>query len=91
MIAIIFTSFVKEENREAFLPVAKRHAALSLKDAGCVRFDVLAPTGDEIKFIEIWESQEALDAHAKRSAAGKEGPEMNALRYAKKMETYTIL
>lgn len=91
MIAVLFTSFVKKENQEAFIPVAKAHAALSLKDKGCVRFDVLEPNGDEIKFVEIWESPECLDAHAKRSAAGKEAPQMNALRYNKHMETHTIL
>lgn len=91
MIVILFTSFVKKENQEAFLPVAKRHAELSLLDAGCVRFDVLSPAGEEIKFLEIWESQDALDAHAKRAASGEEGPKMNALRYDKKMEKYSVL
>ena len=55
MIAIIFTSYVKKENQDAFLIPAKRHAELSKKDVGCVRFDVLSPCGDEVKFIEIWE------------------------------------
>lgn len=91
MIAIVFTSYVKSENQEAFLPVAKKHAALSLKDAGCIRFDVLSPVGDEVKFIEMWENQDCLDAHAKRSASGEEAPKMNALRYDKKMEKYTVL
>ncbi len=91
MIAIIFTSYVKKENQDAFLIPAKRHADLSKKDVGCIRFDVLSPEGEEVKFIEIWESQACLDAHAKRSAAGKEAPEMNALRYDKKMEKYEII
>lgn len=91
MIAVLFTSFVKKENQEAFLPVAKKHAELSLKDDGCVRFDVLSPVGDEVKFIEIWESESCLDAHAKRAAGGEEAPKMNALRYDKKMEKYDIL
>ena len=91
MIAVLFTSFVKQENQEAFLPIAKKHAELSLKDGGCVRFDVLSPAGEEIKFVEIWESQADLDAHAKRAAGGEEGPKMNALRYDKKMEKYDIL
>ncbi len=91
MIAIIFTSSVKKENQEAFLAVAKTHAALSLKDKGCIRFDVLSPDGDDIKFIEIWENQDCLDMHAKRSSCGEEAPKMNALRYAKKMENHIIL
>ena len=91
MLAIIFTSYVRKENQDAFLIPAKRHADLSKKDVGCIRFDVLSPEGEEIKFIEIWESQACLDAHAKRSAAGKEAPEMNALRYDKKMEKYEII
>ena len=91
MLAIIFTSYVRKENQDAFLIPAKRHADLSKKDVGCIRFDMLSPEGEEIKFIEIWESQACLDAHAKRSAAGKEAPEMNALRYDKKMEKYEII
>ena len=91
MLAIVFKSYVKKENQAAFLPVAKRHAELSKKDAGCVRFDVLAPVGEEIGFIEIWESEDCLAAHAKRSAAGEEAPKMNALRYDKRMEKYEIL
>lgn len=91
MLAIIFTSYVRKENQDAFLIPAKRHANLSKKDVGCIRFDVLSPEGEEVKFIEIWESQACLDAHAKRSAAGKEAPEMNALRYDKKMEKYEII
>ena len=91
MLAIIFTSYVRKENQDAVLIPAKRHADLSKKDVGCIRFDVLSPEGEEVKFIEIWESQACLDAHAKRSAAGKEAPEMNALRYDKKMEKYEII
>ena len=91
MIAVLFTGFVKAENQEEYLKVAKAHAALSLKDAGCVRFDVLEPRGEEVRFVEIWESRECLDAHAKRSASGKEAPEMNRLRYGKQMDVFSIL
>lgn len=91
MIAVLFSGFVKKENQEEYLAAAKAHAALSLKDKGCVRFDVLAPDGEEIRFVEIWESRECLDAHAKRTAAGKEAPVMGALRYQKDMRVYDIL
>ena len=91
MIAVIFTSWVSAENQSAFLVAARRHAELSLSDAGCVRFDVLSPVGEEIKFIEIWQSQQDLDAHARRSAGGQEAPVMGSLRYDKKMEKYEIL
>ena len=83
MIAVLFTGFVEPKNLSDYLAVAKRHAALSLQDKGCIRFDVLAPDGDEVKFIEIWESRDCLDAHAKRVSAGEEAPLMNALRYKK--------
>ncbi len=91
MITVLFSSFVKKENQETFIAVAKEHAALSLKDKGCVRFDVLEPSDEEIKFVEIWENKECLDLHAKRSSTGQEAPKMNALRYDKKMEIYAIL
>ena len=91
MIAVLFTGYVKPENQSAYIAVAKAHAALSLKDAGCVRFDVLEPVGDEVRFVEIWESQACLDAHAKRTSTGAEAPQMNALRYDKRMNVYKIL
>ena len=91
MLAIIFTSWVKPENQAEFIKAAKRHASLSNADKGNVRFDVLSPVGDEIKFIEIWDDQASLDAHAKRTAKGAEAPIMGALRYDKKMESYDII
>ena len=91
MLAIIFTSWVKPENQADFIKTAIRHAELSHSDAGNIRFDVLSPVGDEIKFIEIWRSQSDLDSHAKRTAAGAEAPIMGALRYDKQMESYEIL
>ena len=91
MLAIIFTSWVKPENQAEFIKTAARHAELSLADKGCVRFDVLSPVGDEVKFIEIWQNADCLDLHAQRSAKGEEAPVMGKLRYDKKMEKYEIL
>ncbi len=94
MLAVIFTSLVKAENRQAFLEAACRHAEISrTQDKGCIRFDVLAPTEekDEIIFIEIWENQACLDAHAERSKGGQEAPVLNALRYGKSMDKHEII
>ena len=49
----------------------KSRCELSQKDQGCEQFEVFQSVLDPDKFtlIELWDSQEALDAHAKLQAA----------------------
>ncbi|HOO22359.1 MAG TPA: antibiotic biosynthesis monooxygenase [Clostridia bacterium] len=92
MLALIVTNYVKEENITAFLEVSRAHAAKSLAiDAGCIRFDVCAPCGDEVMYIEIWEDEESLAKHAERGNTAIEIEQICNLRYDKKMDKRDII
>ena len=56
---------VKEENREKVLEAARRLTAASLKQDGCIAYDVYeSATRREVLMIcETWRDKAALDAH----------------------------
>lgn len=56
-----------EEFARAFAP----RCEISRRDAGCLQFDIFRSVSDPDKFVllELWESEEALAAHAKLQAA----------------------
>jgi quinol monooxygenase YgiN len=58
---------------EAFKP----RCELSRKDPGCLQFDLFRSVSDPDRFalLELWESQAALDNHAKLQAARPPLPE----------------
>ena len=55
----------------------KARCEASRKDAGCLQFEVFqsADDPDRLALLELWESQEALDAHAKLQAQRPSLPE----------------
>lgn len=55
----------------------KARCELSQKDAGCLQFEVFqsALDPDRLTLLELWESQAALDAHAKLQAQRPPLPE----------------
>lgn len=57
---------VKEENKEKVLEAAKRLTAASLKQDGCIAYDIFeSATRPEVLMIcETWRDKEALDAHS---------------------------
>lgn len=57
---------VKEENRDAVLEAARRLTAASLRQEGCIAYDIFesATRRDVLMFCETWRDQQALDAHA---------------------------
>ena len=57
---------VKEENKEKVLEAAKRLTAASLKQEGCIAYDIFeSATRPEVLMIcETWRDQAALDAHS---------------------------
>lgn len=65
---------VKEENRKEVLEAAKRLTAASLKQGGCIAYDIFesATRPDVLMFCETWKDQEALDAHATSDVFVKE-------------------
>lgn len=57
---------VSEENREEVLLAAKRLTEASLKQEGCVAYDIFesATRHDVLMFCETWKDKEALEAHS---------------------------
>lgn len=57
---------VKSENREKVLEAAKRLTAASLKQEGCIAYDIFeSATRPEVLMIcETWKDMASLDAHS---------------------------
>ena len=57
---------VSKENRDIVLESAKRLTAASLKQKGCVAYDIFesATRTEVLMFCETWKDKEALDAHS---------------------------
>ena len=57
---------VSRENRDELLEAAKRLTAASLKQDGCIAYDIFeSATRPEVMMIcETWRDREALDAHS---------------------------
>lgn len=57
---------VSEANKAAVVEAARRLTEESLKQAGCIAYDIFesATRPDVLMFCETWRDQEALDAHA---------------------------
>ena len=58
---------VSAENRAAVLESAKELVAYSLKDNGCIAYDVFesATRSDVLMICETWKDAESLSAHEK--------------------------
>lgn len=60
---------VSAENRAAVLESAKELVAYSLKDNGCIAYDVFesATRSDVLMICETWKDAESLSAHEKQT------------------------
>lgn len=70
---------VSAENRAAVLESAKELVAYSLKDNGCIAYDVFesATRSDVLMICETWKDAESLSAHEKADhfvAPGAQNP-----------------
>lgn len=65
---------VKEENKKEVLEAARRLTEASLKQEGCIAYDIFesATRPDVMMFCETWRDQQALDAHATSDVFVKE-------------------
>ena len=65
---------VSKENREKVLEAAKRLTAASLKQDGCVAYDIFesATRPEVLMFCETWRDEEALKAHGESEEFKKE-------------------
>lgn len=57
---------VSEENRETVLQLAKELTAASLKDKGCIAYDIFesATRKNVLMICETWQTEEDLTLHA---------------------------
>lgn len=65
---------VKQENKPQVLDAARRLTEASLKQAGCIAYDIFesATRPEVLMFCETWKDQESLDAHATSDVFVKE-------------------
>lgn len=70
---------VDEKNRERVLSAARRLTEASLKQEGCIAYDIFesATRPDVLMFCETWRDQAALDAHATSEVFVKETKEIH--------------
>lgn len=66
---------VTADNRDEVLEAAKRLTAASLKQDGCIAYDIFesATRPDVLMICETWKDKEALDAHSASEVFKKEG------------------
>ncbi len=65
MIYVVATLKAKPEKRDVLVAGAKTCIAATLKEAGCVSYDLMQSITDAntFTFVERWETREALTAH----------------------------
>lgn len=82
---------VSPENREEVLSAAKRLTEASLKQDGCIAYDIFeSATRPEVMMIcETWRDQAALDAHSASDVFVKEVGLMRSLAEMK-LETFVF-
>lgn len=82
---------VSAENREEVLSAAKRLTEASLKQEGCVAYDVFesATRKDVLMICETWRDQAALDAHSASEVFITEVSKMRNLAEMK-LETFSF-
>ncbi len=65
MIKVVAKHFIKEDERENFLKIAKELIAITVKEEGCIKYELYQDEKDEsiLTIIEEWENKEALNNH----------------------------
>jgi quinol monooxygenase YgiN len=67
MIYVIATAQTKDDKRDAFIAGARVCIAATLKEEGCLSYDLHQSVSDPDRFVfvETWTSREALGGHFK--------------------------
>jgi quinol monooxygenase YgiN len=66
MIKIVAKSFIKSDNVEQYIALAKKLVQETVQnDAGCIRYELFQNVSNPqiLTMIEEWEDQDALDRH----------------------------
>ncbi|MFI3227969.1 MAG: putative quinol monooxygenase [Clostridia bacterium] len=83
MVYVVSKNFVKPENHEIFLKLAKEMVDLTRLEDGCIQY-VLTKTDsnpDILVYCETWESRAQLDAHLQSEHIKRIGPTLAPYRY----------
>lgn len=68
MIHVVADQYVEKENLKKFIELAEKLVDETVKEDGCLYYDIHQDINDEkhFSFIEQWESQRHLQAHFER-------------------------
>jgi len=65
MIKAVAKQFVKEDKVDEFLELAKKLVEATVKEAGCIKYELFQDAKDSkiLTMIEEWENKDVLDKH----------------------------
>lgn len=65
MLKVVSKHYVKGDKVEAFIELAKQMAEATVKEDGCIKYELFQDTEDPkvLTFIEAWEDNAALEKH----------------------------
>ena len=65
MIKAVAKQFVKEDKVDEFLELAKKLVEATVKEAGCIKYELFQDLKDSkiLTMIEEWEDKDVLDKH----------------------------
>lgn len=77
---------VSADNRSALIATARHLTEMSLKEDGCVAYDIFesATRPDVLMICETWKDREALDAHCRTAHFKELSPRLHSLAEMKK-------
>lgn len=86
MVHVVAESYVKEENREKYLALAKEGITHTVKEKGCVQYVLTEGVNkkESFVFVEKWETKEDLENHLQSEHMKRLIPLMRELRYEQK-------
>lgn len=81
MIKVVATNYVKEEEITAYLELCKELVSETVKEAGCICYELFQDNENktEFSFIEEWESEGHLKAHMESEHFVRLVPQLMAL------------
>lgn len=65
MLKVVSKHYVKEDKVEAFIELAKKMVEATVKEEGCIKYELFQDSEDPkvLTFIEEWEDRAALEKH----------------------------
>lgn len=82
MIKVVAKSYAKAEKLDSILALSKEMVEKTVKEEGCIKYELFQDTKDPrvMIIIEEWESEEALNRHIASEHFRRIIPQLNELR-----------